>query len=96
MQAEFGQMHQRLPQAHWLWLDIEQHDELLGDLDLTTFPTFLICSRDGVLLFAPGPTTAEALTHFVRPYLRGAVSPLPSPLPLMKLLNHARSQALHP
>lgn len=95
LEPVFEQMHQRLPEVRWAWLDIEDHDEALGELDLTTFPTYLIGSEQGVLQFAPGPTNAEALEHFVRPYLRGAVAPQ-AHTHLLHLLHHARSQALKP
>ncbi len=96
MHPVFVQMKERLPEVRWVWLDIEDHDEALGELDLTTLPTYLIGSDQGVLQFAPGPTSAEALEHFVRPYLRGAVAPQSHKPTLRQLLDHARSQARKP
>lgn len=95
LQPVFSHMRQRLPEVRWVWLDIEDHAEALGEMDLTTFPTYLIGSDRGVLQFAPGPTNAVALEHFVRPYLRGAMAPM-SHTRLLNLLDHARSQALIP
>ncbi len=86
MQTTFEQMPERMPEVKWRWLDIEDHDEWLGDLDITTFPTYFIASKKGVHLLAPGPTTAEALTRFVRPYLRPGVETMataPSVQPLL-------------
>ena len=30
------------PQLRWVWLDVEDEEALLGDLDVETFPTLLI------------------------------------------------------
>ncbi len=75
-----------MPDIEWRWLDIEDHAEWLDELDITTFPTYLIASKKGLHLLAPGPTTADALTHFVRPYLRPGVetkTAAPSVQPLL-------------
>ncbi|WP_101049311.1 thioredoxin family protein [Macromonas nakdongensis] len=93
LQPVFAQMHQRLPEVRWAWLDIEDHDEALGELDITTFPTYLIGSDQGVLHFAAGPTHADALEYFVRPYLRGAVAPQ-ALTHLLHLVDQVRFQAL--
>lgn len=54
-----------------VWLDVEDHADLLGDLEVDTFPSYLIGRNDEVLLFAPGPTRVDALTDFIAPYAAG-------------------------
>ncbi len=70
----FAQLPDAHPGVRWHWVDIEDDEHLLGDLDVDTFPTYLIAAEDGVRLFAPGPNQADALAHFVRPYASGQVA----------------------
>ncbi len=93
MKPDFDQMPSLLPDARWVWLDIEDHDDLLGDLDITTFPTYLIASDEGIHLLAPGPTKADALARFVAPYLRQAVAPMAHDETLSQLLGRVRERA---
>lgn len=73
---DYQRLRATLPGVRWCWVDIEDEEHLLGDLDITTFPTYLIGDSEGVRLFAPGPNQAEALARFVRPYLSGKVAAL--------------------
>lgn len=60
-----------------VWLDVEDHADLLGDLEVETFPSYLIGRNDEVLLFAPGPARADALTDFIAPYAAGRMGAQP-------------------
>lgn len=44
-------LHQHWPTQRARWVDIEDEAELVGDLDVDTFPAFLLL-RDGAVLFA--------------------------------------------
>ncbi|GAA6143753.1 hypothetical protein NBRC116584_35710 [Hydrogenophaga sp. 5NK40-0174] len=47
-----------------VWVDIEDHDEVLGDLDIETFPTLLMARGDEVVFMGvvtPHATTLERL-----------------------------------
>lgn len=46
------------------WVDIEDHDEALEDLDITTFPTLVVADSAGGILFA-GPVEPR-LTRLTR------------------------------
>lgn len=59
--------------VNWRWVDVEDDADLLGNLEVETFPTYLIGHRDQVLLFAPGPTRVDALLAMVTPYATGRV-----------------------
>ncbi|MDQ6627096.1 MAG: thioredoxin family protein [Pseudomonadota bacterium] len=63
-------------QARFVWLDVEDAADALGDPEIENFPTLLI-SRDGVPLFfgpvTPQPQTAERL---VRGALAGDFAPV--------------------
>jgi thioredoxin-like negative regulator of GroEL len=43
--------------AHWHWVDIEEEADLVGDLDVETFPT-LVIADDAQVRFA-GPVTPQ-------------------------------------
>ncbi len=59
--AVFDAAAQQQPQLRWLWVDIEDESELLGELDIETFPTLLIADAAGVRFFAPLAPYAEVL-----------------------------------
>jgi len=52
------------------WIDIEDESELVGDLDVETFPTLVVIGPNGVVRFA-GPLTPQADT--LRRLLRATV-----------------------
>ncbi len=74
MQASLLQEQRFLPMVRWLWVDIEEHANLLGDLEVETFPTYLIGRRGEVLLYAPGPTQPAAIASYVMPYASDRVA----------------------
>lgn len=50
----------RLSTFRFVWLDLEDHAELVGDLAIETFPTLLVADAAGILFF--GPLTPQAQT----------------------------------
>ncbi|HEX5371943.1 MAG TPA: thioredoxin family protein [Aquabacterium sp.] len=52
-EATFAQLQAALPGHRYRWIDIEDEADLVGDVDVETFPTLLV-ARDGQVLFA-GP-----------------------------------------
>ena len=51
-QPIFAQLALQLPEVRFVWVDIEAHDDLLGDLDIENFPTLLIADAQGRARFA--------------------------------------------
>jgi len=51
-QPIFDQLASQSPEVKFVWVDIESHDELLGDLDIDNFPTLLIADAQGQARFA--------------------------------------------
>ena len=45
-QPLFNQLAADMPQARFIWVDVEEHDDLLQDLDIENFPTLLIADAD--------------------------------------------------
>ena len=43
------------PHMRFAWVDVEDEDEAMGDVDIETFPTLLVARGDQVLYFAPIP-----------------------------------------
>ena len=51
-QPVFAQLASQWPEVKFVWMDIENHDDLLGDLDIENFPTLLIADAQGQARFA--------------------------------------------
>ena len=56
----FAQMAERYPAFRFAWLDIEDQSDLMGDMDVETFPTVLMADAQGTRFF--GPLTPQANT----------------------------------
>ncbi|MDY7578648.1 thioredoxin family protein [Herbaspirillum sp. RTI4] len=48
---QFAALAQRHPQHHFVWIDIEDEADLVGDLDVDNFPTLLIQHGGTVAFF---------------------------------------------
>ncbi len=61
--AEFAQ---DAPATRWHWIDIEDEADLLGDVDIETFPTIVIVDPDSVRFAGPLTPQAETLRRLLR------------------------------
>lgn len=62
--AAFETLAARHPAVHFVWIDIEDQADVVGDLDVDNFPTLLIQRGDVVAFFGtmlPDPALAERL-----------------------------------
>ena len=62
--AAFEALAARHPDKHFVWIDIEDQADVVGDLDVDNFPTLLIQRHDVVAFFGtvlPDPALAERL-----------------------------------
>ncbi|MEP6506274.1 MAG: thioredoxin family protein [Betaproteobacteria bacterium] len=50
----------------FVWIDIEDESDLIGDLDIEDFPTILLARDDRVLFFGPVMPHAQTLDRLVR------------------------------
>ncbi|MDB5934067.1 MAG: thiol reductase thioredoxin [Massilia sp.] len=60
----FEQMASRHPELRFIWIDIEDQSDVVGDLDVENFPTLLVQRDDTVAFFGtvlPDPALAERL-----------------------------------
>jgi len=51
--SPFAAWAERNPQHHFVWIDIEDQADLVGDLDIDNFPTLLIQRGSTVSFFGP-------------------------------------------
>lgn len=63
-----------LPQAdlHVRWIDIEDEADLIGDLDIETFPTLVIADDEHVRFAGPLTPQPETLRRVLRAHLADA------------------------
>lgn len=64
--ATFEQLAARHPDKHFVWIDIEDQADLVGDLDVENFPTLLLQHGDTVAFFGtmlPDGAVADRLVQ---------------------------------
>ena len=59
----------------FVWIDIEDESDLVGDLDIEDFPTLLLARGDAVLFFGPVMPHAQTLDRLVRSMLDKSAPP---------------------
>jgi len=52
-QSDYAVLADAYPQRIFVWADIENHPELLGEADLENFPTLLVTATDTPRFFGP-------------------------------------------
>jgi len=62
---------ERVGQVEIAWVDIEDHDEVPGTLDIEDFPTLLIARGDDVLFYGTVLPHAQTLARLVQSALDG-------------------------
>lgn len=65
--------------ADFAWVDVEDHDEVLGSLDVENFPTLLIARGDEVLFYGVVTPHAQTLARLVQTALDGGLKPVNDP-----------------
>jgi thiol-disulfide isomerase/thioredoxin len=53
------------PDLRFAWVDVEDEDETMGEVDIETFPTLLVGRGDQVLFLAPIPPLATQFTRLL-------------------------------
>ncbi len=64
----FEELALKHPEKYFLWVDIEDHADIVGDLDVENFPTLLIQRHDTVAFFGtmlPDPNVANRLIETI-------------------------------
>ena len=53
------------PESRFVWLDVEDQAELVGDLDIETFPTLLVGDSDGLKFLGAVTPQPEVLSRLL-------------------------------
>jgi thiol-disulfide isomerase/thioredoxin len=71
--AEFERLADRFPGVNFLWRDIEENAEHLGNLEIENFPTILVRRRQWVLFFGAIPPQAGHLRRLIETFLEQTI-----------------------
>ena len=83
------------PDMRFAWVDVEDEDETMGDVDIETFPTLLVARGDEVLYLAPIPPLGAQFTRLIA-RLQAQQFPDPGvPAEAHALLGRLRADVLH-
>ena len=74
-EALFRGMARRHPSWRFTWIDIEDESELVGELDVETFPTLLLATTTQTLFIGPLTPQIEALTRLLDSAREGRLPP---------------------
>src|SRR2546425_8825595 len=64
-QEVFAQAQARYPLSRFVWLDIEDEADWIGDIDVETFPTLLIADEQGPRFFGPLTPQLQTLSRLL-------------------------------
>ena len=64
------------PAMRFAWVDVEDEDETMGEVDIESFPTLLVARGDEVLFLAPIPPFGKQFTRLIE---RLQAQPRPDP-----------------
>ena len=73
----FADMAARYPAVRFAWLDIEDQADLVGDVDVETFPTVLIADAKGTSFFGPLPPQPQNLSRLLDSLARSGLQARP-------------------
>ncbi|MEJ5992606.1 thioredoxin family protein [Ramlibacter sp. PS3R-8] len=93
-QPLFADQARAHPHMRFAWVDVEDEDDAMGEVDIETFPTLLVARGSEVLYLAPIPPSA---TQFTRLLATLEAQPVPAPgLPddANALLHRLRAEVL--
>jgi len=54
------------PGARFLWLDIEDNEDIMGDVEIETFPTLLLAQGHNIHFFGPLPPHIDVLRRLLQ------------------------------
>lgn len=68
----FDAMAQRFPAVRWVWLDVEDREDLVEDMDVETFPTLLIGQGEQAFFLGPLLPQHQVLERLLASFVGGA------------------------
>lgn len=90
--SRFAQVQAKLPQAQFLWIDVEDEADLLHPLDVEDFPTLLIAVGNAPRFFGPLTPQAETLERLIRAQIENAGAPALAHQPVVDLVARIRAE----
>ena len=72
----FEQVQARIPEARFVWVDVEDQSDKVDPVEVDDFPTLLIAVGNEARFFGPMIPRADTLERMVREYLAQASSRL--------------------
>jgi thioredoxin 1 len=82
----FSQMAKRYPAFRFAWLDIEDQSDVVGDIEVETFPTLLLADAQGTRFFGPLTPQASTLARLLDSLARSSLQVTSHLPPAQKLL----------
>ena len=70
----FEQVQARIPEARFIWVDVEDQSDKVDPVEVDDFPTLLIAVGNEARFFGPMIPRADTLERMVREYLTQARS----------------------
>ena len=67
--------------ADFVWIDVEDEADVLGDLDIENFPTLLIAQGDATLFLGPVTPQVQTAERLVRGAMDRELEPAPTDHP---------------
>lgn len=64
-QPQFIAQARAHPGLRFAWVDVEDEDETMGEVDIVTFPTLLVARGDRVMYLAPIPPLDNQFTRLL-------------------------------
>ena len=86
-QAIFMQLAKSHPAFRFVWLDVEDQADLVGDIDVETFPTLLMADAQGTRFFGPVTPQAAALSRLLHSLQNASLQAVPQTLVVRQLLH---------
>lgn len=87
----FDALAAQIPAMQFAWLDVEDEEDALGDLDITTFPTVLVGQGDEALFMGPLLPQIGVLQRMLERFAADGAAALPAGDEAHALLQRARA-----
>lgn len=68
---------EKYPDCRFVWIDVEDQADLIGDLDIETFPTLLVANGEGLNFLGAVTPQPEVLARLLASLLKPGVLPMP-------------------
>jgi thiol-disulfide isomerase/thioredoxin len=75
-QRKFAELSAQHPEQRFVWIDIEDNANLVGDLDISNFPTLLIQHQDTVAFFGTVLPDARQADRLLRAQMEKSLEEL--------------------